>query len=246
MEFSCLGAIDGKHIVTQAPACSGSDYFNYKKTHSIVLLVVCNARYEFTMVDIGDAGRQSDGGVYRHSELGFAIDNNTINRPPPSQIDSGGKLFSFVYVTDDAFQMKPFMLKPYAKIDADISKKIFNYRLSRARRIIENCFGIAAARFRIFRKPIIAKVENVITVTKAVVSLHNYLMKRQNIFGDFQYCAPNFVDSDGSDCLQSQSGDWRNEIQGDTGLAPLRSCGSNNYSRDDFKTYFNTSGEVPW
>ena len=116
MEFSCLGAIDGTHIVTQAPACSGSDYFNYKKTHSIVLLAVCNARYEFTMVDIGDAGRQSDGGSrVRVSELGFAIDNNTINRPPPSQIDSGGKLFSFVYVTDDAFQMKPFHAKAICK-----------------------------------------------------------------------------------------------------------------------------------
>ena len=139
------------------------------------------------------------------------------------------------------------MLKPYAKIDADITKKIFNYRLSRARRILENCFGIAAARFRVFRKPIVSKVENVITV----VSLHNYLMKRQNKFGNIQYCPPIFVDSDGSEGLQS--GDWTEEIQGDTGLLPLKSSSSNNYPRDakqtrnDFKLLnFNSDGEVPW
>ena len=183
--------------------------------------------------------------------VNLALQLIVFNRPPPSSINNNrDKLYPFVYVADDAFQMKPFMLKPYARIDADITKKVFDYRLSRARRIIENCFGIAAARFRVFRKPIIAKVENVITVTKAVVSLHNYLMKRQNKFGNFQYCPPSFVDSDRSEGLQS--GDWREEIHGDTGLLPLKSSGSNNYSRDakqtrdDFKTYFNSNGEVSW
>ena len=49
-------------MIMQAPARSGSCYFNYMKTHSIVLLAVVNSNYEFILVDIGDAGRQGDYG----------------------------------------------------------------------------------------------------------------------------------------------------------------------------------------
>ena len=248
----CIGAIDGKHVVMQAPPRSGSEYFNYKKAHSIVLLAVCNARYEFTMLDIGDAGRQSDGGVYKNSELGRQIDNNIINRLEPCPINGSDKSYPYVFVADDAFQMKLFMLKPFARIDADVCKKIFNYRLSRARRIIENCFGIAAARFRIFRKPIIAKVETVVAITKAVVALHNYLMISQNKFGDIRYCPSGFTDAENS-IGTIQAGEWRTETHVYEGLRPLGHSGSNNYSRtaketrDDFMQYFNsTEGEVSW
>ena len=57
-------------------------------------------------------------------------------------------------MADDACQMKKYMLKPYPRSDRDIEKSVFDYRLSRARHIIENSSGILAARFRIFRRPI--------------------------------------------------------------------------------------------
>ena len=57
----------------QAPHNAGSGYFNYKKTHSVVLLAICNANYEFILVDIGDSGRQSDSPVYANSHLSFVL-----------------------------------------------------------------------------------------------------------------------------------------------------------------------------
>ena len=77
MEFfpHVIGAPDGKHIVIQAPYNAGSGYFIYKKTHSVVLLAICNANYEFILVDIGDSGRQNDGSAYANSHLGFCTEN---------------------------------------------------------------------------------------------------------------------------------------------------------------------------
>ena len=243
----CVGALDGKHVL-QAPQNCGSDWFNYKHTPSIVLLAVCNAVYEFLLVDIGDAARQSDGGVYNNSSLGYAIDNNMLSIPEPEPINGydTAKQFPYVFVADDAFQLKNNMVKPYSRCNLDHEKNIFNCRISRARRIIENKFGIAALRFRIFRRPIIAKVETVVGITKAVVALHNFLMRTRSADDINDYCPINLLNH--RDHANNQLGQEVSE-----GLIPLQTTGSNNYSpsaketRGDFKQYFNSlQGAVTW
>ena len=71
-----IGALDGKHVVMFAPARASSAYFNYKHTHSIVLPGICDVKYHFILVDIGDSGRQSDDSVYNNSNNGYDIETN--------------------------------------------------------------------------------------------------------------------------------------------------------------------------
>ena len=63
----------------------------------------------------------------------------------------------YVFVGDDAFGLKPHMMKPYPSQSLLLNQQVFNYRLLRARRVVENVFCIAATRFRIFRRPIIER-----------------------------------------------------------------------------------------
>ena len=44
-----------------------------------MLLGVCNTSYKFTLVEIGDSGRQSNGSVYANSNLGYAIEHKPLN-----------------------------------------------------------------------------------------------------------------------------------------------------------------------
>ena len=75
---NCIGALDGKRVLIQAPPCSGSKYFNYKKSFSIVLLAFVDYQYRFTFVDIGSYWSNSDSGVFKNTALCRKMQNKTL------------------------------------------------------------------------------------------------------------------------------------------------------------------------
>lgn len=146
-------------------------------------------------------------------------------------------------VADDAFALKPFAFKSQG-----VAERIFNYRLSRARQIIENAFGIISARFRVLRRSVELSEQKVTQIVCVVCVLHNFIMSRTQSASVY---APSGTfdqeDMDGN----ITPGNWRNEV-----YAPLQDLQRNNISRnasalakkvrEEFRDYFCREGEVPW
>ena len=99
-------AMDGKHVLINPPANSGSYYFNYKHSFSIVHLFVSST------------GRKATEYSKPHCSTWYT------------------NQFPFVIVADDAFPLKDYILKPYSQRSLNQERRIFNYRLSRARRVV--------------------------------------------------------------------------------------------------------------
>jgi len=51
-------------VAIRAPMFSGSEYYNYKNSFSIILMAVVDANYCFHYIDTGAQGQHSDGGVF--------------------------------------------------------------------------------------------------------------------------------------------------------------------------------------
>ena len=151
----CLGAIDGKHIMMQLSANCGSQYYNYRHSNSIVLLAIVGPDYECLYADVGANGRISDGGVWNKCHFSQMLDNRMLALPVPEPLPFGKSKVPYVFVADDAFALKEHLMKPYPYSGLTEDKRIYNYRHSRACRISENCFGIIASRWRVFRTAIV-------------------------------------------------------------------------------------------
>ncbi|KAK7149295.1 hypothetical protein R3I94_008810 [Phoxinus phoxinus] len=174
---NCIGALDGKHIYITAPPKSGSLFFNYKGSFSIVLLALVDANYKFIAIQVGDFGKSSDGGVYSNSTLGRAMKEKTLSVPEEKCLPGAEDLgrLPYVMVGDAAFPLKPYLMRPYPGKNLERRKANFNYRLSRARMTVEKAFGILSSRWRIFHRDINLMPETTDTMIVVTCILHNML-----------------------------------------------------------------------
>jgi hypothetical protein len=140
---NCIGAVDGKHVRIKMPTGSGSLFHNYKKFFSILLLALVDAIYSFIAVDVGAFGKSSDSNVFKKSNIGRKLESNQLGIPEsrPLSNDENGKCMPFAVVGDEAFALSEQVLRPYPNRNLSVQQRIYNYRLTRARRM-ENVHSV--------------------------------------------------------------------------------------------------------
>lgn len=175
----CLGAIDGKHISIKKPPRSGTLNYNYKGFCSIVLMAIVDHEYKFIWASVGAPGSHSDGGIFKNSSLYAKLEEGRLGLPRPEPLPGQRRPLDYYFVGDDAFALAPWLMKPFPLRQLTRPQRLFNYRLSRARRIVENGFGILVCQWRCLATRLGLLPENARTVTKACLTLHNLLRIRR-------------------------------------------------------------------
>ena len=130
----------------QCPVNSGSLFYNYKSYFSIVLLVVASADYRFFIVDIGAYGSSNDSGFLNNTALFKCLKKKKLGIPPSKQLPNDTKETHVPHVLlgDEAFPLRCDMMQSFARNTLTNERCIFNYRLSRPRKVVGIVFGILA------------------------------------------------------------------------------------------------------
>uniref|UniRef100_A0A3B4HA67 DDE Tnp4 domain-containing protein n=1 Tax=Pundamilia nyererei TaxID=303518 RepID=A0A3B4HA67_9CICH len=185
-----------------------------------------SAEHRFRVIDVGGYGRTSDGGILANSTFGQALRAGTLHLPPDQPLPGGEHRGAqpHVFVADEAFPLRRELMRPFPGRLLPLEKKIFNYRLSRARMIVEGAFGILSSQWRLYRRAMELRPEIAEKCVKATCVLHNFLR-----------C----VDERGAPAVVEP-------LQGLGRMAANNSSREAVLVREKFMTHFSTEGAVSW
>ena len=214
----------------------------------MVLLAICDARYHLTAIDVGQYGSNNHSGVLLNSKMGKNFEIDCFYVPAPEKtLDFLNEMSLFLF-GDEIFPLKHWLMWQCAgKQLPHKTRKIFNYRLSRAPVIIENIFGILESfRWRIFQNPIGGTPKRIEKIVFVVVTLHNYLNQTDNP----RYTPAGFIDLEDS-TSEIIVGQWRKNITNNLQeILPVRNSryqGNALEVWETFAEYFiSESGLVSW
>ena len=194
------GAVDGSHVPIIRPQESASDYYNRKGFYSVIIQGLVDYRGQFMDVYIGWPGKVHDARVFVNSSVYTKGSNGTLLPSWTRKLCSVD--VPLVILGDPAYPLLPWLMKPYIENDTTTAaQKLFNYRQSRARMVVENAFGRLKGRWRCLLKRLDTKLENVTMVIAACVVLHNVCEK----YGD-SFCEEWTTNSSDLNITSSSSG----------------------------------------
>lgn len=171
-------------------------------------------------------------GIFLKCRLGQAIRNEVFDIPPPKALPDSDVMSPFVILGDEAFPLMENLMKPYARQQSlvDRTKAIFNYRLSRARRIVENSFGILAQHFHVFHTPINVNIDTIENLVTSTCILHNLIC----------------IESKGASMEDAGTPSSKMDSLEEFNESLEPNGGNPQQVRDNFKDYLNGVGAVSW
>lgn len=193
-----VGAIDGSHIPILKPQESASDYYNRKGYYSIIVQALVDFRGLFLDVYIGWPGKVHDARVFINSSLYNKGNSGTLF--PRMLKTMHGVDVPLVMLGDPAYPALPWLMKPFPENPHTTSQqKLYNYRQSRARMVVENSFGRLKGRWRCLLKRIDCDLKNVSKIVASCIVLHNIC----ELYGD--HCLEDWTQQEDSTSLSSPS-----------------------------------------
>ena len=78
-------------------------------------MALVDAKLQFTMIDIGAYGRNSDGGLFARFTFGTALRSNELYLPPASALLGVEELglMPYVILGDETFPLQEHIMRPY-------------------------------------------------------------------------------------------------------------------------------------
>lgn len=170
------------------------------------------------------------------------LKDKTLNIPEPDLLTNTSYKLPYLFVADDAFTMSENLLKPNCQTNLTKEQKIFSYHLSRARRIVENAFGILYSRLDVFQRVIQVNPDKAKKIVLGYCFLHNYLRKSTS------YICQGSMDMEYEENGRTIEGSWRTQVP----LFDLQHGNNRNSTelakniRNTYCQYFNNKGKIPW
>ena len=139
----------------------------------VVLQSVADSESRFILIDIGAYGKQSDGYTFSASTLYHFLEDFETTLPKSASFEGSGTEMPFVTLCDEAYPLKTYLMKPFARKDLSCEESVFNYRLYRTRRCVECVFGILTAKWRLLNKAIETNVNKAERIVRCICLQHN-------------------------------------------------------------------------
>lgn len=143
-----------------------------------MLLAVCDSNYCFTFVDIRGYGKSSDFGTFRNTKFYHNMTTNNLNIPEERALPNSSIVLPHVLVGVEAFGSSKHLMRPYGGTHLVLHKRVYNYRLCRARRYIECSFGIMVNKWRVLHRPLNVALDLTEEIVLALCMLHNFVRVR--------------------------------------------------------------------